>query len=147
MIRLWILAVVALMPLWGRADIIDIDNAELERLRAAKVPVIDIRTEPEWRETGVIPGSRLLTFFDDKGRADPGGWLARMRPIAPPDKPVIVICRSGNRTQAVAKFLSQQAGYGQVYNVKAGIKGWQKEGKALIDASPQLSQCREGAAC
>jgi len=93
------------------AEIIDIDNAELARLSAAGVPIVDIRTAAEWRETGVIPGSHLLTFFDAIGQHNPPAWLEQLKPIVKPDQPVIVICRSGNRTQAVSRFLSQQAGY------------------------------------
>ena len=37
--------------------------------------VIDIRTQPEWEETGIVPGSKLLTYFDERGRADPA-WRA-----------------------------------------------------------------------
>ena len=39
------------------AEVINIDNAELARLVAKGVPVIDIRTAGEWKSTGVIPGS------------------------------------------------------------------------------------------
>lgn len=138
------------LALWGslaRADVVHIDNSELERLMAQRVPVVDIRTEPEWRETGIVPGSRLLTFFDERGRADPAQWLNQIKPAAPVDKPIIVICRSGNRTLAVAKFLSEQAGYKTVYNVKYGIRGWIKESKPVINATPLLASCKPGQVC
>ena len=38
------------------AEVINIDNAELARLSASGAAVIDIRTAPEWTETGVIAG-------------------------------------------------------------------------------------------
>ena len=53
----------------AQAAIIDIDNVELGKLMAKGVPVIDIRTSPEWQQTGIIPGSHLLTFFDEQGQA------------------------------------------------------------------------------
>jgi len=71
--------------------------------------VIDIRTRPEWEETGIVPGSHLLTFFDERGKADPAAWLAKAKAIAKPGDPLVVICRSGNRTKALSQFLSQQA--------------------------------------
>ena len=54
-------AVIFLATLTARAETINIDNAELARLAASGVAVIDIRTAAEWKESGVIAGSRLIT--------------------------------------------------------------------------------------
>ena len=145
--KLILAAVCALGSLLAHAEIIDIDNAELSRLAARGVPVIDIRTQAEWEETGIIPGSKLLTFFDERGRANPAEWLEKLKPIAKADAPVIVICRSGNRTKAVSQFLAQQAGYSTVYNVKSGIKGWLKDNGAVTPASPSIAACRAAKTC
>lgn len=136
-----------LLALSARAEIIDIDNAELDRLTKSGVVVIDIRTQPEWEETGIVAGSKLLTFFDERGRADPAAWLEKVKPYAKPDQPVVVICRSGNRTKAVSQFLSQQAGYNTVYNVKNGINRWLKEGGPVTPAAPILASCRSAKTC
>ncbi len=132
------------LPLSARAEIINIDHAELSRLLASGVPLIDIRTEPEWRDTGIIAGSRLLTFFDQQGQSDPASWLLKVKTIAKPEQPVIVICRSGNRTRAVSQFLSQQAGYRTVYNVRDGINGWRAANQALVPAAAKLAGCGAG---
>lgn len=133
--------------LLARAEVVDIGNAELARLLAAGVPVVDIRTEGEWKESGIVPGSRLLTFFDERGRADPPAWLQKLQGVAKPDQPVIVICRSGNRTQAASQFLSQQAGYRTVYNVKDGIRAWAAEGRPLAPMTSAVAGCPAGASC
>lgn len=119
----------ALVVLVGQvhAGIIDIDNTELENLLKQGIPLIDVRTEPEWSDTGVIPRSHLMTFFDERGRYDAPGWLAKLKPLAKPDSPVILICRTGNRTRMISQFLVSEAGYKTVYNVKLGIKGWIRE--------------------
>lgn len=131
----------------AQAAVIDIDNAELARLAASGVAVIDIRTEPEWKETGVIAGSHLLTFFDEKGNADPAAWLRKLQAIAGPGQPVAVICRSGNRTQPVSRLLFQQAGYPTVYNVKKGIRAWAAEGRPLVPAAAAVAGCAPGTRC
>lgn len=136
-----------LTSLCSRAEIIDIDNEQLAKLQAAGVPLVDIRTEGEWRETGIVPGSRLLTFFDERGQANPTVWLDQLKRISPADKPVAVICRSGNRTQAVSRFLSEQAAYRTVYNVRSGIRQWIKEGRPLAPASAALAACAANKAC
>lgn len=128
------------------AEVINIDNAELARLTAKGVPVIDIRTVGEWKSTGVIPGSKLLTFFDEKGNANPAQWLASAKGIAKPDQPVILICRSGNRTRAATQFLSEQAGYKTVYNVSNGLNGWLSEKRAVVPATTTMT-CAPGVPC
>lgn len=55
---------------FAHAEVIDIDNAQLDKLSKSGVPVIDIRLQSEWEETGIVGGSKLLTFFDEKGRVD-----------------------------------------------------------------------------
>ena len=134
----------------ARAEVVDITNAELARLAISGVPVIDIRTEGEWKETGVVPGSRLITLFDEKGRADAPAWLAKVKEVAKPEQPVIVICRSGNRTKAASDLLSRQAGYAKVYNVKDGIRAWAAEGRTLVpsaSAASAVASCPAGARC
>jgi rhodanese-related sulfurtransferase len=141
----WLLSLLLALPV--RAEVVDIDNAELARLAGAGVPVIDIRTAGEWKQTGILPGSRLLTFFDEHGRADPPAWLQQVQAVAGPDQPVIVICRSGNRTRAASQFLSQQAGYRKVYNAREGIRSWIGEGRMLTPVPGALATCPSGARC
>jgi rhodanese-related sulfurtransferase len=131
----------------ARAGVIDIDNAELARLAAAGVPVIDIRTAAEWAETGIVPGSHLLTFYDERGNADPAAWLAKAKAIAKPGDPLVVICRSGNRTKPVSQFLAERAGYAKVYNVKNGIRAWAAEGRPMASAASTLAACRAARTC
>ena len=130
----------------AHAEVINIDNAELARLVAKGVPVIDIRTAGEWKGTGVLPGSKLLTFFDERGNADPAQWLASAKSIATPDQPVILICRSGNRTRAAAQFLSERAGYATVYNVTNGMNGWLAEKRPVVPAG-KAAACTPGVPC
>ena len=132
---------------YAHAEVIDIDNAQLDKLRQSGVPVVDIRLQSEWEETGIVGGSKLLTFFDERGRADAAGWLEKVKPFPKPNEPVIVICRTGNRTKAVSQFLSQQAGYATVYNVKAGIKGWIGAGGPVVPATQTIASCKAAKTC
>jgi rhodanese-related sulfurtransferase len=136
-----------LSALFARAEVIDIDNAELAKLAKSGVTVIDIRTQPEWQETGIVAGSKLLTFFDERGRADPAAWLEKVKPIVKPGDPVIVICRSGNRTKPVSELLSQQAGYAKVYNVKHGLKGWLRDSGPVVPATQSIAACHADKTC
>lgn len=93
---------------------------------AAGVPLYDIRRPDEWRETGVIPGSKLRTFVDANGRLQPE-FLPQLTSEVAKDQPVILICRVGSRTAALARFLADELGYTQVYNVRQGIVPWLRE--------------------
>lgn len=131
----------------AHAAVIDLSPAELEQLIAKGVPVIDIRTAPEWAETGVVQGSHLLTFFDERGAANPANWLAKAQQFTRPDAPVILICRSGNRTRDAGRFLSERAGFKTVYHVKGGIKAWAAERRPTVAAQPILAACKAANTC
>ena len=122
------LTIVVLMLLSGAGmttgEEIDITNEELAKLAARGVPIVDVRTPPEWRTTGVVSGSHLLTFFDAKGKSDPATWLVELKKFADPNDPLVLICRTGNRTSKIAAYLDTEAGYKKVYNVQRGIKNW-----------------------
>lgn len=101
----------------------NIDNEQLQTMLQSKVPLYDIRRAEEWLETGVIEDSRLLTFVDAGGRVKPD-FLDRFTSAVAKDDAVILICRTGSRTSTLARYLIEQMGYTQVYNVRHGITRW-----------------------
>jgi rhodanese-related sulfurtransferase len=122
--KLLLLVCIFLLPGMAGAEIVNIDNTQLKELIAQKVPLVDIRTAPEWTETGVVEGSHMLTFFDVNGNYDARAFLAQLAPIADKGEPVILICRTGRRTGIISKFMNDQVGYQIVYNVTKGIRHW-----------------------
>jgi rhodanese-related sulfurtransferase len=51
----------------------------------------------------------------------------------PTDKPLIFICRSGNRSgQVVTKVASQ---FENVFNMTGGMKAWNEAGLAMVSAN------------
>jgi rhodanese-related sulfurtransferase len=126
------LLLAAAFSLPAQAEVKNIDNEELKALMAQGVPIIDIRRPDEWKQTGVVKGSHLNTFFDRNGRYDVRAWLARLAPIAGKDDPFILICRTGNRTGTVSRFLDQKLGYKKVYNVQRGITDWIRKGNPVV---------------
>ena len=92
---------------FARAEIVNIGSDELKALITRGTPVVDLRTAGEWRQTGVLKGSQLITLFDEQGRADPVAWSRQVDKVAATDKPVILICRSGNRSDTAAQYLEK----------------------------------------
>ena len=108
----------------------NIGNDKLKELLARKVKIIDIRRPEEWKQTGVVEGSELLTAFDDRGRFS-RGFPKAFANFAAPDEEVILICRTGNRSSVLANMLAEQANYLKVYNVTDGIEKWLKDGNSV----------------
>lgn len=74
--------------------------------------IVDIRTPPEWQQTGVIEGADLVTF------QDPDSFLAKVGPQIADGRDLILICRTGHRSSAAAKILE-----GRIPNKIVSING------------------------
>lgn len=108
----------------------NVDNAQLKVLLDQGVPLYDIRRPEEWRQTGVLAGSRQLTYVDADGRVNPE-LLRRIQAEVAKDAPIALICRTGNRTDGLARELAA-LGYSRIYNVRDGIVRWTAEGNPII---------------
>jgi len=87
------------------------------RYMDAKAPhtLVDVRT-PEEFAAGYIPGAINISLQE----------LQQKMNRIPKDQPVIVYCRSGNRSAFAANML-MQAGYTEVYDL-CGIIDWVRQG-------------------
>lgn len=108
----------------------NVDNTQLKALMQQGVPLYDVRRPEEWRQTGVVEGSRLLTYVDARGRLNPE-LLPRLQAEVPKDAPIALICRTGNRTDSLARELAE-LGYTRIYNVRHGITRWVAEGNPVV---------------
>ncbi len=114
------------------AGVKDLDVKSFEQAKKSGVPVIDIRTPEEWRETGIIEGSYPIMFFDSAGRYDLNSFLNRLGQLGiGKETPFVLVCRSANRTKMVGDFLSDKLGYKKVYELKGGILNWKRHNKPL----------------
>lgn len=140
-IRAGLLAAVFLMALAmpgaRAADISAPDAAAM--MQSGKVTLIDIRRPEEWRQTGVAKGAVRIDMQHPGGA--PGFLNAVLQQVGGDrNAPIALICRTGNRTTQVQKFLEAQ-GFTQVYNVKEGMvgsaagPGWMKRGLPVEDCS------------
>ena len=92
---------------------------------AGDIILVDIRTPPEWAETGIGEGAIALDMTQ-KNFVDS---LVKLR-NAFPDKPIAVICRTGNRSGYVFDALNKQ-GFPGLVNVPEGMAGG-RNGKGWI---------------
>ncbi|MHC3994021.1 rhodanese-like domain-containing protein [Thiomicrolovo sp. ZZH C-3] len=101
-----------------------------ELLENSDMVVVDIRTEMEWMQTGVVPGCKTVTFFQMDGSYDAEGFMKAMDALGGKEKEIGFICRTGSRTAQVAMFMKQQ-GY-NVKNLAGGVMKLMSEGYELV---------------
>jgi rhodanese-related sulfurtransferase len=126
----------ALFSLWfGLAHagtLVGLSPDELQAMQAQGALVVDVRTPGEWKTTGLIPGSKGLTYFDSTGGYNKQAWLKQLKPLqTSPEQAVVLVCRSGHRSATVGKMLLDEAGYSKVYHLEKGINAWSAESKPL----------------
>jgi len=118
------------------ADIVNVNNSQIIELSNNNVPIIDVRRSSEWEQTGVIPNSILLTFFDDEGNYDYNQWYTKLLSEINTDEQIILICRSGKRSKAIAEMMNSKLDI-RIYNAKNGMISWLNE--KLITVKPQIN--------
>ncbi|RXJ69187.1 sulfurtransferase [Halarcobacter ebronensis] len=107
------------------ADFIGLTPNTLQNKIDEKMVVIDIRTPEEWKESGVIPTSKKIMFFDQSGKYDVDKWLNEFsKYVKNSEQPFVLVCRSGNRTGVVGDFLANRLGYKHVFHLEHGINSW-----------------------
>ncbi len=90
--------------------------AALQLINHKNAIVLDVR-EPGEYDTGHILNSRLIPLGKLKERM---GELEKYK-----DQPIVVMCRSGNRS-GTACFLLGKQGFTQAYNLAGGLQAWKK---------------------
>jgi len=114
------------------------------KLERGSAILVDVRTPGEWRQTGVPRGAYLVTLSDPRGSA---GFVQGVRKAVRGNlrTPVMVICRTGNRSAKAANLLVA-AGFRSVINVTEGVigngssTGWAWRGLPMVACGSCLAQ-------
>ena len=91
-----------------------------------KTMLVDVRTESEWRTIGVPDTTeigrpaRFVSWTDEQGVPNPY-FADRATEGLGPDTPILLLCRSGARSNAAAELLISM-GYTQAINVAGGFE-------------------------
>lgn len=80
--------------------------------------IVDVR-EPHEYAAGHVPNARHIPMGQVDKRL---GELDKFK-----DKPVIVVCQSGNRSSSTCNALTKR-GFEKVYNLSGGISAWEQAG-------------------
>ncbi len=94
----------------------EISVSEAAQKREQGAFILDVRQPDEWQEFH-IPDSTLIPLGDLPSRLNE----------VPKDQQVVVVCRSGNRSQSGRDILLN-AGYNSVTSMSGGLKQWSASG-------------------
>jgi rhodanese-related sulfurtransferase len=94
--------------------------------QAGEVAIVDCREQREYDNNHVegmplIPMSELMDRLDE----------------IPTGKPLVMFCRSGNRSGQVADYLNNTGDFGDVANMEGGILAWAAQGLPYEGAPPE----------
>ena len=105
------------------AEIVNVNNQQIKELFKINIPIVDVRRSSEWYQTGIVPNSILLTFFDKKGNYNLDEWYKQLSLKINEGEPIILICRTGRRTRIIAEMMDKKFD-NIIYNAKGGITSW-----------------------
>ncbi|WP_328893991.1 rhodanese-like domain-containing protein [Streptomyces sp. NBC_00236] len=104
----------------GRLDVVEAHHL----FREATAVLLDVRESEEW-QAGHIPGARHLPL----SRLAAGAKA----PGAPAGSRLVLICRSGKRSQEAVRLLRERGTY--AVDVTGGVKEWVSRGLPVQDAA------------
>lgn len=96
----------------------NINSTEAKKLVEQKknIYLLDVRTQDEYRQARMKGGVLI-----------PINEIERRLGEVPKNRPVLVYCAVGSRSNLVAGFLAGK-GYPEVYNMQDGLVGWYRNG-------------------
>jgi rhodanese-related sulfurtransferase len=90
--------------------------AALQLINHKNAAVLDVREQKEY-EGGHVLNALHIPLGKLSARI---GEIEKYR-----DRPIVVVCRSGNRSSMACAALAKQ-GFGQAYNLAGGMLAWEK---------------------
>ena len=117
------------------AEVIDIDNSELKNLIEKDINIIDVRTQNEWKSTGIIEGSILISLLDKKNKFIFENWYEYFNKKISKNEAVIFVCALGVRSKYISNLVNKKKPDLKIYNLKKGINDWIRSGNKISKLS------------
>ena len=87
------------------ANFTGLTPAQLQEKINKDITIIDIRTPLEWKQTGIIPTSKEIMFFDERGGYNIQAWLEKFEKFVKNKKQqFVLVCRSGTELDKLEIF-------------------------------------------
>ncbi len=129
-----VLITTLLLFIYSHAEIRAINNDELQKYIGKRIVVVDIRTENQWKKTGIIPGSYKINFYNKVGKSNKKRWLyifARL--VRNKGTSFVLVSQEGEEASSVAKILHDEIGYKSVFYLENGIEAWIDDERKVLN--------------
>lgn len=92
-----------------------------QKILDSDLPIVDVRTVGEWKETGLLKNAIPIEFFNAQGKYDINKFLKELNAKVDTTKPFAIICHTGSRTSMIAPWMSKELNY-KVVNLQGGME-------------------------
>ena len=123
-----LLVIFVLFTNFVNAEVIDINNRELSNLIEKEIKIIDVRTLSEWRSTGIIKGSFLISLLNKDKKFIFKDWYAMFENKFGKNKSIVFVCASGVRSNYISHLVQRRKPDLKIYNLEKGINHWIRSG-------------------
>jgi rhodanese-related sulfurtransferase len=104
----------------ARVDRIDVQELHERGAREPDLQILDVREQAEW-DAAHIPGSSHMPYHD----------IDRLPPGSDPERPVAVVCSSGQRSAVAASLLEHYGARNVIHVADGGLPDWEELGYPL----------------
>ena len=111
-----------------------ISSDELITLINKNGVALDIRTEEQWKKTGIIKGSFQETAFSKEGKFNVY-LMDKVRALAGAESQnieIAFISNDGETASILGNAFAEDLGFTNVFVLRGGIKAWIEEKKTLV---------------
>ena len=126
-----LLVILVLFTKFVNADVINIDNRELSNLIEKEIKIIDVRTQNEWKSTGIIKESFLVSLLNKNKKFIFEDWYAMFENKFGINETIVFICASGIRSNYISHLVQRRKPDLKIYNLKKGINHWIRSGNKI----------------
>ena len=126
-----LLVIFVLFTKFANADVINIDNRKLSNLIEKEVKIIDVRTQNEWKSTGIIKESFLVSLLNKNKKFIFEDWYAMFDNKFGKNNSIVFICASGVRSNYISHLVQRRKPDLKIYNLKKGINHWIRSGNKI----------------
>ena len=128
----FLLVIFVLFTKFVNADVINIDNRELSNLIEKEIKIIDVRTQNEWKSTGIIKESFLVSLLNKNKKFIFEEWYEMFENKFGKNETIVFICASGVRSNYISHLVQRRKPDLKIYNLKKGINHWIRSGNKIF---------------
>ena len=126
-----VIVIFILFTKFVNAEVININNKELINLIEKEIKIIDVRTQNEWKLTGIIKGSFLVSLLNKNKKFIFEDWYEMFNIKFGSNKSIIFICASGVRSNYISHLVQRKKPDLKIYNLEKGINHWIRSGNKI----------------